>query len=73
MCRCYFGLAQKRKTVIEITKNRDEGHLPIRWRRVNMSLRRVKMCPNWARRPRNRMRTVACEGREGSHGYHRDP
>ena len=45
MCSCYFGLAQKRKTVIEITKNRDEGHLPASLPRVNMSLRKVKMWP----------------------------
>ena len=28
ICYGYFGLAQNVKTVIEITKNRDVGHLP---------------------------------------------
>jgi hypothetical protein len=28
ICRDYFGLAQKAKTVIWITNNRDERHLP---------------------------------------------
>ena len=32
ICRCYFGLAQNAKTVIAITKNRDEGHLS--WERL---------------------------------------